>query len=156
MAEHHSDQEVGNKIVELRESLGMTQGQLAEQLRSRGLGWSQGTLSKVETGQRSVRLTEAPVVALVLRVRIDELAGIEDARPSGQMPALLQHEVLDQLDLINDALQQARSIKTLADQSIPALERSWDTTSRVLDHLVGKAETDYEAGPPVEQERGDQ
>lgn len=152
MANELTDERVGKMVVELREARGLNQGQLSEQLRASGLNWSQGTLSKVEAGMRPVRLTEAPTLALALRTSVGALVGENRSKLSGLMPAPLQHEVLDQQEWISDALEQARGIRALANDAIPRLERSRDTTSRVLDHLVGKSEDEYVAGPPVERD----
>lgn len=149
MAKELTDEQIGKRVVDLREGRGLNQGQLSERLRENGLNWSQGTLSKVESGVRPVRLIEAPTLALVLRTSVSAL--VDEDRPATDSPMSreLQHEVLDQLDQLSEALGHARSISHLATGSIPLLERSWDTTSRVLDHLVGKSESEYVAGPPT-------
>lgn len=67
------DQLVGQAIQERRVSHGYSQGSFAEKLRKRGVNWSQGTLSRVELGERPVRLVEAAVVAASLGVELDVL-----------------------------------------------------------------------------------
>lgn len=56
----------GTRIREQRERLSLSQADLVHSLNCFGLMWSQGTLSRVETGQREVRLTEAVVVSKCL------------------------------------------------------------------------------------------
>lgn len=152
MANELTDDQVGKRVVDLRERRGLNQGQLSEQLRANGLNWSQGTLSKVEAGMRPVRLIEAPTLALTLRTSVSALVDEDEPKPAGPMPTLLQHEVLDQQEWIKDALMQVRGIRAFASEAIPRLEKSWDTTSRVLDHLVGKSEDEYAAGPPEQRD----
>lgn len=72
-----TDEQIGSRIVLLREQRGWNQGELAEALRAHGLNWSQGTLSKVETGSRPIRLTEVPVLLDVLQVGVDDLVDLE-------------------------------------------------------------------------------
>lgn len=70
-----TDQEIGARIRDLREGVSVQQGAFAERLREAGLPWSQGTLSRVESGRRPVRLVEAPLLADQLGVSIDDLLG---------------------------------------------------------------------------------
>lgn len=67
------DQLVGTAIQDRRVRYGYTQGEFAQELRKRGVKWSQGTLSRVELGERPVRLVEATVVAEVLGVELPVL-----------------------------------------------------------------------------------
>ena len=67
------DSKIGARIAQLRGAMGLKQSDLSESLRLAGLNWSQGTLSKVESGQRPVRLTEAPLLARALDVQLAEL-----------------------------------------------------------------------------------
>lgn len=57
------DQRIGQRIQAAREAAGMSQADFAQRLADRDLQWSQGTLSKVESGQRPVRLAEVPRLA---------------------------------------------------------------------------------------------
>lgn len=74
-----TDTQIGARIVELREQRGLSQGELSSRLRSAGLNWSQGTLSRVELGQRPVRLSECPPLTLALRTDLAVLLGEEQA-----------------------------------------------------------------------------
>lgn len=64
---------VGKKIQGVREKLGFMQSEFAARLQEEGVQWSRATLSKVERGERQVRLTEAPVVAKLLGLGVGEL-----------------------------------------------------------------------------------
>lgn len=75
--ENVNDSQIGERIIRLRELRGWTQGQLAAALRSGGLNWSQGTLSKVESGSRPVRLAETPTIIAVLGASVSDLIGSE-------------------------------------------------------------------------------
>lgn len=77
MSESNPDKLVGTVIQNRRLELGISQGELAEQLRSLGTNWSQGTLSRVELGERPVRLVEAAVVAEALGIDMRRLLQVE-------------------------------------------------------------------------------
>jgi transcriptional regulator with XRE-family HTH domain len=55
----------------LREAKGMTQSELARQLKQRGLPYHQQTVQRVESGERPIRLDEAFQIASVLESRVD-------------------------------------------------------------------------------------
>ncbi|MFC9788738.1 hypothetical protein [Rhodococcus sp. NPDC127528] len=168
---------IGERVRDLRKELPSEDGkEVTQEELGQRLGayleksWSRQAVSAAEKGERSFAAVELVALAAVLGIAVGDLlkpkAGVESiSMPSGtsiearmmsqpggvgdeSMPTLLQHEVLDQLDRIAEALGNARAISRLASESIPGLEKSWDTTSRVLDHLVGKSEPDYTAGPP--------
>lgn len=67
---------IGGRIKAAREAMGLNQGQLVPLLRDAGLPWSQGALSRAESGQRALKLTEALVLADVLGTSVFELAGV--------------------------------------------------------------------------------
>ncbi|MDF9877480.1 helix-turn-helix domain-containing protein [Cellulosimicrobium cellulans] len=69
---------IGRRIAQLRSAQGLSQAELASSLRDSGVRWSQGTLSKVEAGQRPVRLAEAEAVARELDADIAELLAPHD------------------------------------------------------------------------------
>lgn len=105
-----TDEQVGQRIIELRERRGLSQGELSGKLRQAGLNWSQGTLSKVETGQRSVRLVECTILAFVLRTDIYALVGANVPLTNNDE---LKARVLEEVARI-DALQD--NVWELADQ----------------------------------------
>ena len=102
-----SDSHIGKRIVALRDARGWSQGQLASALRSEGLPWSQGTLSKVETGQRPIRLSEVPKLVAVLGATISDLLGAKAFRatnPPGRVAELEAelHDLRNRLRAIAD------------------------------------------------------
>lgn len=78
------NEEIGRAIAAARERAGMNQAQFSAGLQAAGLPWYQATVSKVERGERPVRLAEAPVVADVLQMDPAELipgaGGLESTR----------------------------------------------------------------------------
>src|SRR5664279_107210 len=74
MAEDQVDIAIGARVRAVRTQRGLSQGDMADLLRRQGIPWSQGTLSKVETGDRPIRLSEAPLVAHALGLELEELA----------------------------------------------------------------------------------
>lgn len=72
------DEEIGRRIQAVRERQKLNQSQAVRALRGAGLVWSQGTLSKVESGIRPVRLAEVPAIARALGVNQAELLAPEN------------------------------------------------------------------------------
>ncbi|WP_113717294.1 helix-turn-helix domain-containing protein [Arthrobacter dokdonensis] len=79
MSKPNPDQNVGAFIQRRRGELRVSQGELAAEVQGRGLNWSQGTLSRVELGERPVRLTEALILADALSVPPELLLMATDA-----------------------------------------------------------------------------
>lgn len=88
------DQNVAANVRRLRELAGLKQAELVDQLRKDGLeDWHPTTLSRTESGERPVRLSEAHVLARVLGVSVADL-GIgfsPEARAVEDMEASLQY-----------------------------------------------------------------
>jgi transcriptional regulator with XRE-family HTH domain len=69
-----SDTQIGRNVRNMREFLGIDQTELARRLGDAGLrGFHQTTVSRIEKGERPVRLSEAPILAEVLHGRIGDL-----------------------------------------------------------------------------------
>lgn len=58
-----SDNEIGQTVRALRERMNLSQSAFAEVIRARGLQWHQPTVSRIEDGERPLRLSEAVVLA---------------------------------------------------------------------------------------------
>lgn len=67
------DRYVGLQIQAAREHNNLMQSELADVLQKAGVNWSRATLSKVERGERQVRLSETPIVARTLGLSLSEL-----------------------------------------------------------------------------------
>lgn len=67
------DVSIGARFRQIRTELDLSQAAMCSRLFTEGVPWSQGTLSKVENGERPIRLAEAPLVARALGVELDEL-----------------------------------------------------------------------------------
>lgn len=91
------NREIGARIREARGS--MSQAVLAEKMQARGADWTQKTVTTVETGTRPARFAEAVLVADVLGVSLDALAGRASA---GEAEALRRAQVAE------DRLRRAR------------------------------------------------
>lgn len=69
-----TDQNIADNVKRLRDKHGLKQAELVEQLRANGLhDWHPTTLSRTESAERPVRLSEALVIAQVLGVTVEEL-----------------------------------------------------------------------------------
>ncbi len=69
-----------SEMQRLRVERGLTQADLAQQLRDRGLALHQQTVARIEAGQRSIRLNEALVIADALGSDINRMVTPEDER----------------------------------------------------------------------------
>ncbi|MDW5612088.1 helix-turn-helix transcriptional regulator [Mycolicibacterium sp. D5.8-2] len=98
-----SDSVVGKRIESLRARAGLSQEELSKRLRDAGLNWSQGTLSRVETGSRPMRFVEALVVANALGVEVAELT------PFGGGLTYIYRRQLDLLDERQWAVYRAKN-----------------------------------------------
>lgn len=67
----------GSKIRALRESMGLSQEQLAAKLQLTGLNLNQKSISRIETGDRVIPDFELLYFAKVLDVSVLDLLGIE-------------------------------------------------------------------------------
>lgn len=72
-----SDERIGGNVARLRGA--MSQADLADKLRERGLRWSQTTVWEVEKGRRALKLAEAEEVADVFGVPLEMLLIESDA-----------------------------------------------------------------------------
>lgn len=116
MSETNPDKLVGAVIQNRRLELGISQGELAHRLRESGVNWSQGTLSRVELGERPVRLVEAAIVAEVLKIDIMRLLQAE------QTP----------IERIRD---EHRSVKEQVQEVMAAVTRTYGLAANVKELL---------------------
>lgn len=65
-----TEAEIGQRVRELRESLNLSQAAFAQLVQSHGLAWRQPTVSRIEEGERPVRLAEAVILAEQLGLAI--------------------------------------------------------------------------------------
>ncbi|OLT09309.1 hypothetical protein BJF77_11010 [Kocuria sp. CNJ-770] len=72
-----SDQEIGEVVAVLRGAV--PQRDIAERMTNRGFKWTQGTVSSVEKGERSLKLTEGAVLAEILGTDVQSLIADEEA-----------------------------------------------------------------------------
>jgi len=66
-------EDIGQRIREARERLGMTQEELAAHI-----GRTQDTISSYELGNRAIRITELPALAHILKVPVGYFFGQDD------------------------------------------------------------------------------
>jgi transcriptional regulator with XRE-family HTH domain len=58
-----TDTEIGQNVRHLRERMQLSQSAFAAATRTKGLHWHQPTVSRIEDGERPLRLAEAVVLA---------------------------------------------------------------------------------------------
>jgi transcriptional regulator with XRE-family HTH domain len=115
-----TDRDIGAIVAALR---GQTpQRDLAEKMTQQGFRWTQGTVSSVEKGERSLKLTEGAALAEVLGTDVQSLVKDEDA-------ARIEREYRAVEQALRDAHQELRSAtsKLLAAQAYSRHIRSQST-----------------------------
>ena len=107
-----TDNGVGARIRAERERSGWSQAQMARMLAHRGIEPMHATtLAKIETGDRSLRVTEAAGIADLLELSMDSLLG---RRPMGQTDELiyrLRHLRDNAQKMAPQVLAEAESIR---------------------------------------------
>lgn len=68
-----TDREIGELCASLRKQRGLSQGQLVEIINATGLRWHQTTLTRVETGDRGLRVKELPCLAEALGISVPDM-----------------------------------------------------------------------------------
>ncbi len=106
-----TDAVVGKRVEELRTEAGLSQEDLSVRLRAAGLNWSQGTLSRVETGSRPMRFVEALTVAGALGVEVADLT------PFGSGLTYAYHRRLETIDGCRWAVSGAKADLHIAEVS---------------------------------------
>lgn len=76
-----TDKQVGDRVREARESVHLSQMDLAKMVRADGHKWSQATVWSIERGDRPLRLTEATCVAALCAVSLDDLTSASPREP---------------------------------------------------------------------------
>jgi hypothetical protein len=68
---------LGALVRERREVLGLSQGALIAAMEPYGFGWFQSTLTRLESGARTIAWDEAIALAAILDFGLDDAAGID-------------------------------------------------------------------------------
>lgn len=128
----------------VRESKGLSQTWLADEMSGRGWPWRQQTVARIENGQRTVRLGEAKTVADILRVPLDRLTW---SGPEVTATTMV-HNTIGNLRLswsrVADAVAELRAAQFSADRT---LKESHDSPyQRVQDARRGLEEEMADAG----------
>lgn len=117
------DLQLGRLVQRRRAQLGLAQGDLAQRLRDAGLNWSQGTLSRVENGDRPIRAVELGALATALDSTIAFLAG--------------DHNPLDELiDEYAGAFEAGKEELEAAREEVRSLEEGLTTSRTALQVLA--------------------
>jgi len=94
------NERVGRRLREYREDRKWSQRRLAEVLGANGLKLDPSAITRIERGQRDIKLHEATALASALRVKIDELVKHDDDDP--------RQELADEFDWADDRRQKAQ------------------------------------------------
>jgi transcriptional regulator with XRE-family HTH domain len=132
VAEH-----VGKNVHDLRQALGLTQGELAKAMSGIGLGWHRGTVADVESGARELTVSELVALATFFELPIWTLATqlslraddrdvvLGDRRLSWQQWTQLWHERRDLKKGRDHERRASPEICKAIDQVVGHLDRPW-------------------------------
>lgn len=95
------NERVGTRLREFREERNWSQRRLAEVLRANGLKLDPSAITRIERGQRDVKLHEATALAAALRVKLDQLVRHGDDDP--------RQELADEFDWADEQLQKTQA-----------------------------------------------
>lgn len=128
------DSVVGEALRQLREEAGLSQAEFAERLTGAGMPTHQQTVLKIEKGQRSLRMTEAVVIASVLRVELADLVtpggSLERAASSVVAAEMSVRRAVDQFGHARARLlRQVRAVKSAAEAEPPGVQLDLESTA---------------------------
>lgn len=108
--------EIGTRIKQIRESKGISQQSLVNELNEIGMSLSRETLSKIENGNRTLAVHELKGICKVLDVDVEVL--LKDEEDEVTLKKLfrkqnLQEETLKKIDVIEDMIINFISQKKL-------------------------------------------
>lgn len=130
------DARVGQRVLFLRTSAGLTQSELAERVNEVGVptSWTQQTVVKIEKGQRPLRLQEAQAVARALSVDVENLA-VSDS----------DADLLDEVGALMRALTRAN----VAEQALRVATRDFLVEAASVQALIGAMSDDRRSHLPL-------
>jgi FtsZ-interacting cell division protein YlmF/transcriptional regulator with XRE-family HTH domain len=104
-----TEQRFAENLRLTRESNGVSQVRLAQEMSDRGWPWRQQTVTRIENGQRTIRLGEARAVAEILGVSLDRLT-----EPT---------EEIQELELLGEWIRQVKAAwRQIADGTVQLLK----------------------------------
>ncbi|WP_241472134.1 helix-turn-helix transcriptional regulator [Mycolicibacterium neoaurum] len=115
------DELVGSSLRVLRTNADMTQGELAERLAAHGVPMSQQTIAKIESGSRSLRLSEAVAIVQALNdgdndLRLEHLVATPYELGLEMESQRIVDNVLAEIDRLSDSAKEL-TLWTLAARS---------------------------------------
>lgn len=102
---------VGNRVLIARTRAGMNQEQLARHMQARGISISYTTVSKIESGTRTLKFSEAVALCAALSITLEDFWGGE--------PVPVKPPALSEEDFRDGILASIRALHDLAEQHKP-------------------------------------
>lgn len=122
---------VGARLREFREERKWSQRRLAEVLHANGLKLDPSAITRMERGQRDVKLHEATALAAALRVKLDELVRHDDDDP--------RQELADEFDWADEGLQKAQGALSNVAMSYTRIVQLVEEYPDLIDALASRA-----------------
>ncbi|MFI7584848.1 helix-turn-helix transcriptional regulator [Kocuria sp. M1N1S27] len=118
----HDDARFAESVKRLREERGWSQGELARQLLAAGMeGFHQTTVSRIEKGERPVRLGEARALARVFDTSVDRMVAPEPREKYIRGVEELFAKVGEDVRQIEAAVKSLTQVNMQLEQAVSAL-----------------------------------
>ncbi|MFC5999352.1 helix-turn-helix domain-containing protein [Quadrisphaera sp. GCM10027208] len=117
---------IGGNIRRLREARGLSQRQLCAELVLHGLSWHQTTLSKVEAGDKPLRVNEAAALASYFDVPVESLwdePELQAAQDEVQMSIIRERNLRMAEERERRQLERARDNQAIAERRISEIRQ---------------------------------
>lgn len=122
--------EVGKKLCLIRESRGLTQNQVVEQLALQGISLSRETLSKIENGNRSISAVELNTLCKIFDVEIKSL--FDQSEPDDLVTLFRRKKVsetaIEEIEVLQEMIKLFISQKDIlnSSKSKPTVKPMWE------------------------------
>lgn len=133
----NDDEQIGARVRELRREEGLSQAELAELMTDMGVPMQQQTILKIEKGSRSLRMSEAVVMATCLRVTMSSMVPVENQTRVMNELRWLAGESRRPADEAAELLLESESVAAQLQREVDALPE--DLRAIVPDFVVETA-----------------
>jgi len=146
-----ADERLSASVRALRESLDMSQAELARQMSARGWGWHQSTVTRVEAGRQSVRFAQAVDLADILHTSLDRLTWTTAEAGETAMVNAVGARVRESYRGVADAVLRLRADLRAAERTLGTSAASkWPRVHEALEDLENTVQW-HQVGAAVEE-----
>lgn len=146
------DERYGKRLRAIREEHGLTLAQMVERMKARGISYmNTSTLSRIETGVRPVRLTEAQVIGQELMVGVESMtAEFEDLAFYESRHRVARQEYVRFRNSVVDVTAAQIKLKTYLASLREMLEDADESLASLIEMTIDNIENFVEIDLPRE------